>query len=72
MGVIMDVGTVSEQATRISRASRAVDSSFAMSVDSPFWSVSGSAFYYTSTCPQPLSAESRSGNPLLSTDWPLE
>ena len=42
VGVIMDVGTVSEQATRISRASRAVDSSFAMSVDSPFWSVSGS------------------------------
>ena len=42
VGVIMDVGTVSEQATRISRASRAVDSSFAMSVDSPFWSVSNS------------------------------
>ena len=42
MGVIMDVGTVSEQATRISRASRAVDSSFAMSEDSPFWSVSNS------------------------------
>ena len=64
VGVIMDVGTVSEQATRISRASRAVDSSFAMSVDSPFWSVSGSAFYYTSTCPQPLSPELEERFPL--------
>ena len=64
MGMIMDVGTVSEQATRISRASRAVDSSFAMSVDSPFWSVSGSAFYYTSTCPQPLSPELEERFPL--------
>ena len=64
VGVIMDVGTVSEQATRISRASRAVDSSFAMSVDSPFWSVSASAFYYTSTCPQPLSPELEERFPL--------
>ena len=63
-GVIMDVGTASEQATRISRASRAVDSSFAMSVDSPFWSVSGSAFYYTSTCPEPLSPELEERFPL--------
>ena len=64
VGVIMDVGTASEQATRISRASRAVDSSFAMSVDSPFWSVSGSAFYYTSTCPEPLSPELEERFPL--------
>ena len=64
VGVIMDVGTASEQATRISRASRAVDSSFVMSVDSPFWSVSGSAFYYTSTCPEPLSPELEERFPL--------
>ena len=46
------VGAGSEHATRISRAIRAVDSSFTMSVGSLFWAVSGSLFYNTPTWPQ--------------------